>query len=260
MQPRAQAAKLIIEQTGIEKGYCLVLGDTQGRLACELASRSELKIVCVEEDADEAAAARKAIDRAGLYGRVVVHHGNSESLPYTNYFANLIVSDGALAASSADEILRMLRPSGGVIALIQPHEEADSTRSIHSSLSEWKYRTEGDILLAWAKRKPLEGAGEWTHTYAEPGNSACSGDKLTKGKMALQWFGRPGPREMIDRHHRNVPPLYKGGRLFVPGDCVVFAWMPTTGRSSGEPKSLIRVGSACSWMQAQWRWTTNACT
>ena len=28
---------------------------------------------------------------------------------------------------------------------------------------------------------------------------------------------------MIDRHHRNVPPLYKNGRLFVPGDSVVFA-------------------------------------
>jgi outer membrane protein assembly factor BamB len=28
---------------------------------------------------------------------------------------------------------------------------------------------------------------------------------------------------MIDRHHRNVPPLFKDGRLFVPGDCVVFA-------------------------------------
>jgi outer membrane protein assembly factor BamB len=41
--------------------------------------------------------------------------------------------------------------------------------------------------------------------------------------MELQWFGRPGPREMIDRHHRNVPPLYKDGRVYVPGDCVVFA-------------------------------------
>jgi len=219
----AEAAKLIIEQTGIKKGYCLALDGSQGRLACELAARSNLKIVCVEEDAGEAAAARKAIDKAGLYGRVVVHHGDSRSLPYTDYFANLIVLDEAPATSSADEILRVLRPSGGVIALIRPREESDSTRSIHSSLSEWKYRSEGDILLAWAKRKPLEGAGEWTHTYAEPGNSACSGDKLIKGNMSLQWFGRPGPREMIDRHHRNVPPLYKDGRLFVPGDCVVFA-------------------------------------
>jgi len=222
-QRYAETAKLIIKQTGIEKGYCLALDSSRGRLACELAARSDLKIVCVEEDAGEAVTARKAIDKAGLYGRVVVHHGDCESLPYTDYFANLIVSDKTLAASSADEILRVLRPCGGVIALVQPRDKSDSVRSIHSSLSEWKYHSEGDILLTWAKRKQLEGAGEWTHMYAEPGNSACSGDNLTKGKMSLQWFGRPGPREMIDRHHRNVPPLFKNGRLFVTGDCVVFA-------------------------------------
>jgi outer membrane protein assembly factor BamB len=28
---------------------------------------------------------------------------------------------------------------------------------------------------------------------------------------------------MIDRHHRNVPPLFKDGRLFAPGDCIVYA-------------------------------------
>jgi len=222
-QRYAKAAKLIIEQTGIEKGYCLVLDCGRGRLAYELARRSDLKIVCVEEDAGEVAAARKAIDKAGLYGRVVVHHGDSESLPYTDYFANLIISDKAPAASSADEVVRVLRPSGGVIALLRPREKLDFRRLRHSSLSNWKQHEKGNVVMTWAERKPLEGAGEWTHTYAEPGNSTCSGDKLTKGKMAIQWFGRPGPREMIDRHHRNVPPLYKDGRLFVPGDCVVFA-------------------------------------
>jgi len=222
-QRYAQAAELIIEQAGIEKGYCLALDSSRGRLACELAARSDLKIVCVVDDANEAADARSTIDREGLCGRVVVHHGDPKSMPYTNYVANLIVLDRAPAVASVDEIVRVLRPSGGVIAMIRPHEESDSTRTIHSSLSNWEHRSEGDIRLTWAKRKPLEGAGEWTHTYAEPGNSACSGDTLIKGKMALQWFGRPGPREMIDRHHRNVPPLYKDGRLFVPGDCVVFA-------------------------------------
>ena len=222
-QRYAEAAKLIIEQTGIEKGYCLVLDCGRGRLAYELARRSDLKIVCVEADAGEVATARKAIDKAGLYGRVVVYHGDSVSLPYTDYFANLIVSDKALAASSADEVLRVLRPSGGVIALIQPRKKLDMRKLRHQSLSNWKQHERGGVVMAWAKRKPLEGAGEWTHTYAEPGNSACSGDKLIRGNMSLQWFGRPGPREMIDRHHRNVPPLYKDGRLFVPGDCVVFA-------------------------------------
>jgi outer membrane protein assembly factor BamB len=28
---------------------------------------------------------------------------------------------------------------------------------------------------------------------------------------------------MIDRHHRNVPPLFKDGRLFAPGDCIIYA-------------------------------------
>ncbi|MHC4116990.1 MAG: outer membrane protein assembly factor BamB family protein [Planctomycetota bacterium] len=220
MQRYAQAAKLIIEQTGIEKGYCLALDSSRGRLACELAARSDLKIVCVEEGAGEVAAARKVIDEAGLYGRVVVHHGDSASLPYTDYFANLIVSDKALTGSLAYEVLRVLRPSGGVVALLR----SDNPKMLKApSLSDWQHRSQGDTHLAWARRKQLEGAGDWTHTYAEPGNSACSGDKLIKGNMALQWFGRPGPREMIDRHHRNVPPLYKDGRLFVPGDCVVFA-------------------------------------
>ncbi|UCE46581.1 MAG: PQQ-binding-like beta-propeller repeat protein, partial [Phycisphaerales bacterium] len=215
----ARAAELIIGQTGVKKGYCLVLDGSRGRLACELARRSDLKIVCAEDDADKIASSRETIDKAGLCGRVVVHHRNLKSLPYTDYFANLIVSDRTLGATSTEEILRVLRPSGGVIALVGP----DIEKPRHSCLNKWRHGSDGDIQLAWSQRRPLEGAGEWTHTYAEPGNSACSGDTLIKGKMALQWFGRPGPREMIDRHHRNVPPLYKDGRLFVPGDCVVFA-------------------------------------
>ncbi|MHC4355190.1 MAG: outer membrane protein assembly factor BamB family protein, partial [Planctomycetota bacterium] len=220
-QRHVDAAKLILEKTGIEKRYCLVLDGSRGRLACELARRSELKIVCVEWDADDAAAARQTIDRAGLYGRAVVHHGDTGALPYTDYFANLVVSDGDLAGSSADEALRVLRPSGGVFAQVRGGREV-SWRGL-APLDKGGMASRGGITVTWAKRKPLEGAGEWTHTYAEPGNSACSGDTIIKGKMVLQWFGRPGPREMIDRHHRNVPPLYKDGRLFVPGDCVVFA-------------------------------------
>jgi outer membrane protein assembly factor BamB len=214
-----RAAELMIRRTGVRKGYCLVVGGDQAELACELARMSDLKIVCAEEDADDVAEAREIIDKAGLYGRVVVHNVNSGGLPYTDYFANLIVLGQTPAAFTTNEIFRVLRPSGGVIALLAPDIETPR----HSCLGKWNIVGEGNLRLAWAERRPLEGAGEWTHTYAEPGNSACSRDTLVKGKMALQWFGRPGPREMIDRHHRNVPPLYKNGRLFVPGDCVVYA-------------------------------------
>jgi outer membrane protein assembly factor BamB len=41
--------------------------------------------------------------------------------------------------------------------------------------------------------------------------------------MRLQWFGLPGPRPMVDRHHRAMPPLVQNGRLFVPADSRVIA-------------------------------------
>jgi outer membrane protein assembly factor BamB len=226
----AQAAEAILKQTGITKGYCFVLDCGRGRLAYELARRSDLKIVGIEADASQVAAAREAIDKTGLYGRIVIHHGDSTTLPYTEYVANLIVSDetlrtGTLPAQAGD-LHRILRPYGGVIAFISPssklNRQALKTWG-QPSLADWKAQTESDMTLAWAERPALDGAGQWTQTYGEPGNSACSGDKLVKGDMAPQWFGKPGPRNMIDRHHRNVPPLFKDGRLFVPGDCVVYA-------------------------------------
>jgi len=226
----AEAAVLISEQTGVAKGYCLVFDCGGGRLAYELARKTDLKIVGVEKDSGRVTAARNAIDKAGLYGRVAVHHTDSATLPYTKYFANLVVSDQALCTgklpSSADEVLRMLRPYGGIIAFVLPAgklNRKELKKWERPFLEDWKLYQTGEIVLAWTKRKELEGAGEWTHIYAEPGNTACSGDTIIKGDMAVQWFGRPGPRYMIDRHHRNVPPLVKNGRLFVPGDCVVFA-------------------------------------
>lgn len=225
-----EAAESIIEHTGITKGYCLVLDCGRGRLAYELARRSDLKIVGVEADAVEVAAARQTIDKAGLYGRVAVRHGDSRALPFTEYFANLIVSDELLRTGKLpdwpDGLFRILRPYGGVVAFAGSSGKLNRQELKawgQPSLIDWNIQNSSDMTLGWAERPALDGAGQWTHTYAEPGNSACSEDKLVKGEMALQWFGKPGPRDMIDRHHRNVPPLFKDGRLFVPGDCVVYA-------------------------------------
>jgi len=226
----AEAAKSIVENTQIRKGYCLVLNCGDGRLAYELARLTDLKIIGVEDDAAKVSSARKAIDKAGLYGRVVIHRGCSTELPYTKYFANLIVCQISLRSgeltSSAEQIFELVRPYGGVIALAIPAGKYDQGSLENwggDYFTGWKVHKGEKTVVAWASREKLKGAGEWTHTYAEPGNTACSGDELVKGQMSVQWFGRPGPRQMIDRHHRNVPPLFKDGRLFVPGDCIVFA-------------------------------------
>jgi len=193
----SQAADAIIKQAQTERGYCLVLGSGDGWLVYELARRTNWQVIGREPEAEKAARSRRILDAAGLAGRAVIHHGPLDPLPYTDCLFNVVTGDfvaGALAGPRA-EAQRVLRPDGGV-AVFGP--------------------AAGDIV----RRAPLDGAGEWTHFYGTPANTACSGDTVVTGDrtLLLQWFGRPGPRTMIDRHHRTVAPLYKAGRLFVPGE------------------------------------------
>jgi outer membrane protein assembly factor BamB len=206
----AASAEKLLKSTPARKGYCLILGVANADLALELATRSEFKIVVVETDAGRIAAMRKAITAAGLSGRVAVHHISGKKLPYPRYFANLIAVGPRTGASPA-EVARVLRPYGGVAAMtgggslkawMQGKQPAETT-----------YSPTGALVRAAPK-----GAGEWTHQYADPGNTACSREKLTRGPLDLLWFGRPGPRQIIDRHNRPMAPLFKNGRVFVPAN------------------------------------------
>lgn len=231
------AAEAIVMETGVKRGYCLILGAERGRLAKELALRTELTIVGVEPDPEKVRAARLALDAAGLYGeRVTVEHGDVGNLPFSNYFANLIVSDSLLLTGKipgrAAELARHVKPWGGSICLGAPANAPARARAITSEkLAGWLAdaelgqtqisRTNG--LWATLKRGALSGAGSWTHQYAEPGNTACSDDQLLGGPLGLLWFGAPGPALMVNRHNAAAAPLAINGKLFVQGENNVMA-------------------------------------
>jgi len=224
-----KAAATAVNAAGTKKGYCLVLGAGTGRLAYEIANRSEFQIVGLEPDARKVATARKLLGQAGLYGsRITIHHGRLDKLPYQKYFANLITSDETLTSGKLppepEEVFRVLRPCGGVAVFGGP--KAPDPQSLKNwpagAIPGWKVEKADDAWIGIVRRGRLEGAGEWTHFYADSGNSACSTDALGQGPVDIQWFGRPGPRKMVDRHEKNVAPLYKNGRLFVTGNnCIV---------------------------------------
>ncbi|NQT17414.1 MAG: PQQ-binding-like beta-propeller repeat protein, partial [Planctomycetes bacterium] len=78
-----RAAQSILEKSQVRRGYALVLGCSTGQLALELAKRSELMIYVVEPNAEKAAAARRALDAAGVYGaRVCVDEWPLDAVPY----------------------------------------------------------------------------------------------------------------------------------------------------------------------------------
>jgi len=230
------AAERIVRTTGIKRGYCLVLGCGTGRLAYELAKRTELKICCAEPDSQKAEAARKALDAAGLYGaRVFVRHGELSQVPFSDYFANLVVSEDALVSGqmpgNAKEAFRMLKPLGGAISIGQPAEAKGKVKPIQElAMVQWLANAgmeagidQGQVSSrdgVWldVRRGPLPGAGSWTHQYADPGNTTCGDDQLIRCPLGVLWFGGPGPGQMAERHRRAAAPLAVGGRLFVMGE------------------------------------------
>jgi len=199
----------IIEQTGIKKGYALVMGCETGGLALELAKASELYVVGLTENRKKAQSIRQKLFTTGFYGhRLVVADWKLETLP--DYFANLVVSEKILTRGEieqpAEEVFRLLKPHGGVAAF------GDQIKTCKSD--SWVFFTRGG----------LEGSGKWTEEYGNPGNTACSGDKLVKGPLGILWFGEPGSEKMLDRHAKAQSPLALDGRLFIQGEEFVMAY------------------------------------
>ena len=197
-------------------GYILVLGIESGQTLAALAMAGNCRVVGRDPDPTRVDAVRKYLMKQGLYGtRVAVHQGSIEQLPYTDYFANIVTSERDVIATPRDELLRVLRPHGGVLLLRSSDSEAIA--ELAASFPGACTSGEGKHAAILWRRPALDGEGEWTHFYADPANTACSKDKLISHPMKLQWFGRPGPDRMTDRHNKTSAPLYKNGRMIVPG-------------------------------------------
>jgi len=231
-----RTAEHILARSAVARGYCLILGATDGSLATELVRQSDLEVVVVESDPARVQVVRRRFEEAGIQGvRASVHHVPTGPLPYGDYIANLIISEHAGIDSqppqfSASEIARVLRPSGGVIMLGVHAPPLSSAKEVHAE--SWRYWAgsalpESQFLSdqgSWFfyRRPALVGAGEWTHQYGNPDNTSCSQDELVRGELQVSWWGDPGPRPMPDRGPRNPAPVSRDGRLFVQGDRVLF--------------------------------------
>ena len=253
----ARAAEGILRDTGVTKGYALDYGCGDGRLALELARRSELNVVGITEDEEAADAARRRLQAAGLYGsRVTIIARPLTRLPHAKQTFNLVVSTEALLGrdlpGSSSEVFRVLRPSGGT-ALLGLSSNLTQTLPNAAALEAWAQAGlpgSGATLEALQgrgvrlARGPLAGAGEWSHTYGDAGATASSHDTLLKASsMQLQWFGNPGPRGFLDRENRSSPPLVKNGFYYVQGNNRLAALDAYNGRAlwSLEIPNLRRV-------------------
>lgn len=230
----AKAAEEIVRTTKIGRGFALVVGSEDGRLAYELAQRTELKIYGVEPDAKKAAESRRKLAEAGLYGsRVTIHNVSLDEIPYSNFFANLIVSDsfvrsGNLPGVPAEKLLRHLKPLGGVAWLGRTTPLSKSSSQPGTYLESGGLADHATVASSATAvtltRGALPGAADWSHQYGNVGNTAIIDDTRVKGDLGVLWFGDPGPGEMTNRHEGAVGPLSVNGRLIVQGEHTILAY------------------------------------
>jgi outer membrane protein assembly factor BamB len=213
----ARLAEALLAKMDSRRGYCLLVGMEDDGLARALSARSKLRIVMAASGDSTVAGLRKSLSNAEIYGTRVVVHRLKEGgpLPYRKQIFNLVVGGRGARNIRATEFARVLRPCGGLLA-VDSSIRGGAFRSLRADQSAVSGKT---VYVQGA----IAGSGEWRHGYADPGNSACSGDELRFGPMSIQWFGRPGPRRMVDRHLKSPPPVYANGRLFVTGQDYITA-------------------------------------
>ena len=226
------AAEYIINQSGVRKGYCLVYGCGEGRLAFELAKRSDLIIVGVDTDPANISTAIDRLMEAGIYGaRIKVRQIDSlDNLQFSKYFFNLIVSDSVLSegacTGSAAEMYRVLRP-GGVAFLGQPsgcpHELMKSELETWLNAGDLENTITQDSNGLWSRvfRGSVPGASDWPRQYGNPNNADNADDTLEgatqTGHFMIQWIGSPGADFGADRNPRMPTPVMSNGRLYHQG-------------------------------------------
>jgi len=156
-------ADKVIRHIGSRRGLCVVLGDTQGTFARELARRNEWLIYAQLPGAKDVEAARRVADADGRYGtRIFVEQGPVTKLHLADNLADALVVLGDTGAVPEAEVLRVLRPEGKAFL--------------------------GERTLV----KPFpQGVDDWSHPYHGPDNNPASKDQVAKGPYLTQFLADP---------------------------------------------------------------------
>jgi len=155
--------KPLLDQMGVTKGICVVLGDAECKRALELARQSELLIYLQLPLAEDVHAARVIADKAGFYGnRIFIEKGSLERLHLAANLADVLIAVGQADNISEAEALRVLRPGG-------------------------KALLGGKVLI----KPSLKGVDDWSHPYHGPDNNPQSQDKVAVAPYLTQFLAEP---------------------------------------------------------------------
>lgn len=185
----AEAADLL--QNIGTKGLCVVVGDTKGALAIELAKKSEWRVYLQSPDAADVLAARQAADAAGLLGtQIFVQQGAIAHLNLADNLADVVIVRGdAAAKTQRDDLLRVLRPEGRLIG-----NGEETVKPFPKDIDEWSHPYHGPDNNPQS-RDLLARAPYLTHFTAEPWYSPMPLVTVASGGRLFKAFGHISVKE-----------------------------------------------------------------
>ena len=213
-----------LRETGMDRGFALVLGDDTGKFLRPLTDQTQLRTVSVVRDAATATTLRGQLLAATTqYGsRMQVQATEQRArLPLAQYFANAIIVSGSLEGWSPTDLYRMVRPCGGVL-LFSDADAASAAaflRETGAPAEEIRISPSGPYLV----RGRLPGALDW--------DTDLVADKRAKWPLRLLWFGGPSTAQVTDLKNGNARAPAAYGRYFVLGENVLTAVDAYNGRN-----------------------------
>jgi SAM-dependent methyltransferase len=133
-------AQQVKEDYKVTQGVAVDAGSGPGYWSIELAKITELKVYAVDLNPEAVKIIRRNVQKAGLAGRVEAVEGNVQKMPFTDGFADLVVSRGSYPfwkdkVAAFKEIHRILKPGGvayigGGLGSLIPDEERTRIKDI----------------------------------------------------------------------------------------------------------------------------------
>lgn len=259
-------ATRLLKQLGETEGYALVLGAGSGDLFRELALRSQMHIVVVEDNPVQVRELRDELSQTGMSGRrAAVIEADPATFSVQPYLFSLVVSEDAGKAGLNDtetmsRMLKLLRPYGGLAYMGSatcPEKELASLE-----IDQVSVRVHHGNLFA-KRGGPLTGAGQWTHQYQDPAHTLLSKDKRVRLPLGVLWFGGPDNDNVLPRHARGPKPQVSGGRQVFLGVDSIAARCVYTGRKlwqrefPGIGHPFTNLGLERTWSTGQSVYMTN---
>jgi len=241
-------ANAILAESGVDQGYCLVLGLGTGRLAEELVHHSDLCVVGLDPSETKIRMLRARWQDMGIPGeRLAAFPGDVRSAGLPPYLASLIASEDPEAAGVAlwlefaEKVFYSLRPYGGIACFPLGAQALFAQCATHSECANAEASVTATHAML-ARVGPLPGSAPWTHQYGDAANSVKSDDQLVKAPFGILWFGGSSNEALLPRHSHGPPEQIIGGRLFIEGSDIMRALDVYTGRVLWEA-SLPGIGA-----------------